>query len=179
MKSYIAVCAIGSDRIGFVEDISEYLAERDLNIEESRASVIGKEFGILMLISGESDVIESLVAGKEQFARDTGIGELIIRKTEEPRSRQLPDAMPYELEATSLDHPGIVHQITAVLHGFKVNIENMKTRVAQAPITGTPIFSLTASVYVPTSIKISDLRDELHSISDRFNIDISFLPEGG
>ena len=179
MKSYIAICAVGTDRVGFVEEVSEYLAGRDLNIEESRASVIGREFGFLMLVSGEADAVDSLIEGREQFAHKTGIQELIIRKTEEPDSRQLPDALPYELEATSLDHPGIVQQLTTALHRFNVNIESMKTHVAQAPITGTPVFSLSASVYVPTDIKISELRDELHGISDRFNIDISFIPQGG
>ncbi len=178
MKSYLALCAIGSDRTGFVDAVSEYLAQRDLNIEESRAAVLGKEFGFLMLISGGEEAVRSLIEQKDDFAREAGLAELILCETEEPEARHLHDALPYELEATSLDHPGIVQQLTAALHRFDVNIESMKTNVVPAPITGTPLFSLTALVYVPTAVKITALRDALRVICDRFNIDIAFRPQG-
>jgi glycine cleavage system regulatory protein len=178
MKRYSVICAIGPDRVGFVDDVSEYLARRNLNIEESRAAVLGREFGFLMLVSGEEESVRSLIDEKDEFAREAGFYSLIIRETDEPESRQLPDALPYELEAASLDHPGIVQQITAVLHRFDVNIESMKTHVSPAPVSGTPLFSLIALVYVPTTVKVLSLRDELHAVGDRFNIDVTFHPQG-
>lgn len=178
MKSYIAICAIGQDRPGFVDAVSEYLAGRNLNIEESRATVLGKEFGIMMLVSGEAIAINAFADDRDHFIANTKVTDLILQKTESSQTRELPQSLPYELEATSLDHPGIVKKLTAVLNGHGVNIENIKTNVSPAPVTGTPVFSLNAVISVPTDVKISALRDDLYEISDQENIDISFGPIG-
>lgn len=76
MKSFSVICAIGPDRIGFVDDVSEYLVKRDLNIEESRATVLGREFGFLMLVSGEEESMRSLIDKKDDFAREAGFASI-------------------------------------------------------------------------------------------------------
>jgi glycine cleavage system transcriptional repressor len=178
MKSYLAICGIGPDHSGFVDAVSEYLAGRNLNIEQSRATVLGKEFGLMLLVSGEAIAINAFADDREHFIKNTKIAELIMRKTESPQSRQIPQSLPYELEATSLDHPGIVKKLTGVLNSHGVNIENIRTNVSPAPVTGTPVFSLNAIISVPTDVKISVLRDDLYEISDQENVDISFGPVG-
>ena len=45
---YAVVRAIGSDRIGVVDDVSEVVELTACNIEESKMSVLGGEFAVMI-----------------------------------------------------------------------------------------------------------------------------------
>ena len=52
MKQYLAISAIGSDRVGHVHDLSKVIAECGGNLSESRMTALGAEFAVLMLVTG-------------------------------------------------------------------------------------------------------------------------------
>ena len=60
MLAYIVLTAIGPDRPGLVDEISSFLAARKINIEDSRMAVLGGEFAIIMLASGETGTVDLL-----------------------------------------------------------------------------------------------------------------------
>lgn len=78
-----------------------------------------------------------------------------------------------------MDHPGIVYQISAVLSAMGVNIESMETRTYAAPVSGTPIFQLEASLAVPTRTNINQLRERFGEIQRAENIDIDLTATKG
>ena len=51
MAQLIVLSAIGSDRTGIVQDITEVILNCGGNIEESRMTTLGNEFAMLMLVS--------------------------------------------------------------------------------------------------------------------------------
>ena len=53
---------------------------------------------------------------------------------------------------------------------------SLDTSLAQAPVTGTPIFSLEMEVQVPADQSVTELREELQSLAAEENIDVTFLP---
>ena len=70
MTQLIVLSVLGSDRSGVVDSISKVILDCGGNIEESRMTALGKEFAMLMLVSGnwqffatamESDTWRSLV----------------------------------------------------------------------------------------------------------------------
>jgi glycine cleavage system transcriptional repressor len=78
-----------------------------------------------------------------------------------------------------MDHPGIVHRLSRVLSRHGVNIEVMETKTSAAPVSGTPIFCLEATVSIPVSTNINGLRDEFAEIQREENIDIELAPAKG
>jgi len=52
MKQFIAISAIGDDRIGLVHDLSKVVADCGGSISESRMTALGSDFAILMLVAG-------------------------------------------------------------------------------------------------------------------------------
>ena len=50
MDSYLVVSALGTDRPGLVEALSETVVESGCNINDSRMAVLGGEFAIIMLL---------------------------------------------------------------------------------------------------------------------------------
>jgi glycine cleavage system transcriptional repressor len=83
-------------------------------------------------------------------------------------------SIPYKLLATSLDHPGIVHQICKVLFTRGINIDDMSSNVDSNPVTGANIFQMTCFFSVPPTVKVIELKNDFSRISDEYNIDIRF-----
>jgi glycine cleavage system regulatory protein len=61
--------------------------------------------------------------------------------------------------------------VIMMLAGHGVNIESMQTRLAEAPITGTPVFAMELVVSVPRAQPIGELRAELARLCDDLNLD--------
>ena len=175
MKAYAVLTGVGPDRPGLVDEVSAFLAEREINIEESRMAVLGGEFALVLLAAGDEKAMAELPARLGEMGKATGL-EFSCKSTRPPAQRPARPSLPYRLAAHSLDHPGIVHEITRVLHDREVNIESLETHVAAAPVSGTPVFSLVAALSVPAEAKTTQLRAELEELADRFNLDIEFEP---
>src|SRR5438034_10836003 len=53
MKRWFALSAIGLDRPGIVADLAELIYDCDCNLEDSSMTVLGSEFAVLLLLSGD------------------------------------------------------------------------------------------------------------------------------
>ena len=49
-QSYLVLTALGPDRPGLVRELSEFVAERGVNIDDSRMAILGAEFGGVALV---------------------------------------------------------------------------------------------------------------------------------
>lgn len=174
MPAYLIVTAVGRDRPGLVDLLARELKSRDLNIETSRMSLLGGEFAMLLLISGEDEAVASIVADPSPLADAAGL-EVFARRTHAPGARPGPRALPYRIATAGMDHPGIVHDIASVLHGFQVSVETLDTRVTRAANSGTPVFHMEARLAVPVDVRLKSLREALVELEDRLNMDIELV----
>ncbi|HNY64101.1 MAG TPA: ACT domain-containing protein [Deltaproteobacteria bacterium] len=173
MRSYVVFSSMGPDRAGLAKEISEFFTARGINIERSRGCVLGNEFGMIILTSGNTQDIERLIGDLDSLREKTGL-EIHVRKTKAPSHREALPAIPYKLVATSLDHPGIVHQICKVLNTRGINIDDILSNVDNNPVTGANIFQMVCYFSLPPSVKILDLKNEFTRLSNEYNIDIRF-----
>jgi glycine cleavage system transcriptional repressor len=160
-KSYAVVTTFGTDRPGIVEDVSHWLLEQGGNIEDSRMSLLGGEFATLILVSGPPDMASKIEQSREGFQK---------RHSGTP-SGSVGPALRYILKATSLDHPGIVHQVSSLLRRQSINIVSAETRTTPAPFTSAPVFQFQMEIDIPAQVTIGRLRDELRVLGDKENID--------
>ena len=58
MRQLFALSAIGRDRPGIVADLAELIYECDCNLEDSRMTLLGSEFAVLLLLSGHGPDVE-------------------------------------------------------------------------------------------------------------------------
>jgi len=168
-KDHLIVTAIGPDQLGLVEKISQFIAGHGCNIDDSKMAVFYGEFAIILLISGETDNLANVAQDYQQIEKETGLA--ISIKT--PAARKTPPAaLPYQLTASCMDHPGIVYHLSGVLSSMGINIESLETKTYAAPVSGTPIFRLEASLSVPAHTNINGLRERFAEIQREQNIDI-------
>jgi glycine cleavage system transcriptional repressor len=168
-KDHLILTAIGPDRVGLVQKISEFISRHGCNIEDSKMAVFCGEFAVIVLISGDGGKLVKIARDYREIETESGLS--ISIKT--PSTRKSADSfLPYKLTASCMDHPGIVYQLSAILSGMGVNIESMETKTYAAPVSGTPIFQLEADLSVPTRTNIGVLRERFAQIQKEENIDV-------
>ncbi len=165
--------AVGADRVGIVDDISGAVTSGGCNIEESKMAVLGGEFAVIMLVSGPAPSVDALDRSLPSLGEKLGL-RVTSQRTHEPRAEER--GRPYLLKAVSLDTPGIVHSVTALLRRFDVNIEDMETETALAPWTGAPMFRLSAHLVVGPTVSVNDLKRELAHLQQQQDLDVVLKP---
>src|SRR5215471_11723030 len=75
-KDHLILTAAGSDRVGLVEKISEFITRRGCNIEDSKMAVFYGEFAIIVLISGETDNLARIGSDSVELEVET---QLVVR----------------------------------------------------------------------------------------------------
>ncbi|MDP2183543.1 MAG: ACT domain-containing protein [Actinomycetota bacterium] len=174
MRANIVFTLTGPDRVGIVEEVTGALLEADANVETSRMARLGGEFAILMLLTvpeARRDEVESALAY---------LGEQGYTITTRPAGKavgQIPaDRHTHKILVEGADHEGIIHEIAQGLSQRGINIESMETGTTRAPVSGTPLFTMTALVAVPPEVDATDWCDAVVSAGQLANVDVTISP---
>jgi len=170
-KQYLVLSAMGTDRPGIVAEVSDFLAARDGNIEDSRMATLGGEFGLMVLVSGHPEDLQVIQEEIGQLERQSRL-RITVKPTTSPRAHRGPTLVTYHISAHAIDHEGIVHAITECLYSLEANIVSLETSTYHAPVTGTPLFHMELTVDVPQETSIARLRDELNEVARAENVDL-------
>ena len=173
MKKYFVSTALGKDRPGIVNQVSKAILDAGCNLEDSRMTVLGGEFALILMTSGHWGAITRLE--RQLPALEQKLELTIQAKHTEPRSA-VQDMVPYTVDVVAIDHPGIVHEIADFFASREINIEEMSTWTYPAAHTGTPMFSLNMTVSIPANVHIGQLRDEFTNFCDNLNLDATIEP---
>jgi len=166
--------ALGTDRPGIVDELSQFIFDRGGNIEDSRMVNLRGQFAIMVLVGGKPDVIVRIGKDVPDFAKRSSLNaELRPAAAERPKAGGAKDveSLPYRLIGTGIDQPGLVHRLAHLLREQNVNIESLETRLTPAPYTGAPMFELEALLSVPRTTSLSGLRQKLGAACDEVNMD--------
>jgi len=176
MSTLLVISALGKDRAGLVSELSDIILNAGCNIEDSRMSILGGEFAIIMMVSGGWNNVAKLEDQLPTLQDKLG---LIIssRRTETRKLTQ--EEIPYSIEVVSLDHPGIVRKITSFFSDRNINIHDLYTTSHRAAHTGSPMFALNMTVEIPAATHISNLRDQFMDFCDELNLDAIMEPLKG
>ena len=168
MSSLLVISAVGDDRPGIVESLSEAILENGCNIEDSRMSVLGGSFAVILLVSGNWNTLAKL-EGTLPTVGDR-LGLTVTTRRTEPR-RHAGHLLPYSVDVVALDHPGIVNQLASFLSQRGINIQDLATSTYSAAHTATPMFAVRMTIEIPASVHIAALRDDFLDLCDRLNLD--------
>jgi glycine cleavage system transcriptional repressor len=137
-------------------------------------TVLGGEFALILLISGS----EKDIAGAQNILTSRGkdLKLTVITKPTEPKKVQQ-KMVPYNVNVVSIDHPGIVHEVSEFFSHRNINIEELNTEAYSAAHTGSPMFSITMAISVPAELHISKLREEFVDFCDSLNMDATLNTE--
>lgn len=163
----LVLTLLGPDRPGHVEAVAAVIASHGGSWLQSRMAHLAGHFaGILCAEVPE----EKVAAVKLALARLEARG---LRVTVEPGSADDTPRKTMELEVVGLDRPGIVKEVSALLAGADVNVEELVTDHVSAPMSGEMLFSARARLHVPAAADLAKLRASLHQAAQDLLVEIT------
>jgi glycine cleavage system transcriptional repressor len=170
MDTNLLICAYGPDRTGIVEEISNAALNNNANILDSRMSVLGDHFSILMLVSAPTTSLEALKRDTEKISNlSVSIKAIGIRSVKN-------DVFEYKVSIVGEDVKGIVHEITSYLKSINSNVITMDTSRGYAPHSGTQLFRMEILLETPKSENVRQFKTGLMDVCDRLNMDVDIEP---
>jgi glycine cleavage system transcriptional repressor len=176
MNSQLVIAALGEDQPGLVDRLSGWVLGSGCNIADSRMTVLGGEFAVLLLVTGNWNNLAKLEDQCPQAEEQLGM-TLSIKRTEAKPAAG--DFLPYGVDVVSLDHPGIVHNLANFFSQRNINIQDLSTSSYAAAHTGTQMFAVHITLDVPADTHIASLREEFLDFCDRLNLDAVIEPVKG
>ncbi len=176
MHNRMVISALGEDRPGIVNELSKVILDSGCNILDSRMTVLGGEFAVILMVEGNWNTIAKLEGAM------TGLQDKLKLTITTKRTAVRPsksDVLPYMVEVVSIDHPGIVNQLACFFSERNINIEDVRTDCYAAPHTGTPLFTATMIVGIPSSVHLASLREQFMNFCDEYNYDAIIEPVKG
>jgi glycine cleavage system regulatory protein len=164
----LVLTLIGPDRPGLVESLAKRVAAHGGNWLESRMAQLGGQFAGILRIEVPPEAIPALRAALAELEAE---GLRVVAEGGAGTAAAPVRAM--ELQLVGQDHPGIVRDVSGVLHQHGVNIEELTTDNLSAPMSGGQLFSARARLGVPAGVDTEGLRRDLEKIADDLMVDLT------
>ena len=173
MKRWFILSAIGQDRPGLVAELAQLVYDSDANLEDSRMTILGSDFAVILLASSSaSGSGDRLASGAKRLERDHGLTILLRGLEGQPRGPvPAPGHVAMRVVAAGADKAGIVAGICRVLAEHEVNIADLSTRNRPGE-GGSPHYEMTMTVEVPERLDLPVLSAALERAADQLRIDV-------
>jgi len=178
MKHWFALSAIGRDRPGIVADLAELIYECDCNLEDSSMTILGSEFAVLLLLTGEGkDTAERLSGACKRLEWEKRLTVFFRPLDAEPIPYGASHhARRHTLQAVGVDKAGIVAKLSRCLADHRINIAQMQTQSRREPESGAPIYTVQILMDVPAETDPQVLRERLEAVARDLCVDVTVEP---
>jgi glycine cleavage system transcriptional repressor len=167
---HFAVAAIGRDRPGIVAAVTHNLLDHELNVEDSQMTILGGHFTTMMIVSGGDSVdVGALRADLGATARELNLEAVSVEEVADAaRAVSVPTHI---VTVYGVDHPGIVHAVSAALAQCEVNITDLNTRlvVDEKRVSrangdgGEDLYAMMLEVVLPEGLTVKGLESMLEA----------------
>lgn len=171
-SNYLVISTIGTDQPGIVNKLAKTCSSNSCNIIDSRMTVLGGEFAVIMMVSGPWDSIAKLEKALPALSEELNLTTTV----KHTKQRDSAPSLAYTVSVVALDNPGIVHELAQFFSSQNINIDDLQTGTYSAPHTGTQMFNLDMSIRIPSNTHIATLRDEFMDFCDELNLDAMIEP---
>ncbi len=167
----IVLTVIGDDRAGLVAALSEVVSTHDGNWERSQLAELAGKFAGIVVVSVPDEHVEALTAAVRALDGLLDVSAYPASGRADNRPEQL-----LTIDLLGNDRPGIVHEVSSVLHRHELSIEMMETHTREAPMAGGQLFEAHIVVKVPASAEPEALRADLERLATELLVDIALSP---
>jgi glycine cleavage system transcriptional repressor len=168
----LAVAAIGRDQPGIVAAVAKALLGHGANVEDSQMTILRGHFAMTLIVSLEDSAdTEDLERELERVRDRLGLEALTVNEVEHLDAGG-PDPS-HIVSVYGIDHPGIVHAVSATLAEQSVNITDLTTRVF-AGEDDTPVYAMMIELAIPPDLESDDIERRLRAIAAEQSVELSF-----
>ena len=168
MSTFLVVTVSGPDRPGLVETLSEAVANHRGSWLESRMARLAGHFVGVLRVSVPEEQVNALARALQSLEPESL--KISVARTElEPSAS---DARELRLEILGSDRPGIVHDISQALADRDINVDELRTEIMSAPMSGELLFLANAELLVPAGLDLELLRKDLEALAHELMVDV-------
>ncbi|WP_347354732.1 ACT domain-containing protein [Intrasporangium sp.] len=164
----LVLTVIGDDRAGLVEALSQVVTGQGGNWEDSQMAELAGKFAGIVVVTVPADRGAALTDALRGL-------DGLLEVSAHPGAEAEPaagDAERLTIDVLGNDHPGIVHDVSAVLARSGLSIERMSTESRDAPMAGGRLFEAHVVARVPPSVDIGEVRAGIERLASELLVDI-------
>ena len=170
MARALVLTVIGEDRPGLVEALAELISTHEGSWDESRMARLAGHFAGVVQIHLPDQRAEGLIAALPSLAA-RGLSASVV---DSDWSLAVVDhRQSIRLELVGQDRPGIVREISSALAALGVSVQDLRTVVESAPMSGEALFRAQAELAPPADVEIEEIRAALECLADDMMVDIN------
>lgn len=167
MTTYLVLTAIGEDKPGLVESLARIISDNSGNWLESSMSQLAGKFAGILRVSVNDNNVDKLIQALENISDQL---KLVIERAEADGDIELQQAV--KLNLIGNDRPGIIREISHVLTSLSINVEQLSTECAPAPMSNDVLFKAKANLRVPVDLEPEMLQRRIEQIADDLMVEI-------
>jgi glycine cleavage system regulatory protein len=164
---FLILTAIGDDRPGLVGELSTVISAHQCNWLESSMSHLAGKFAGIVKVAVPNDKVDALKAALTALKGLKVTAESSVGEKSAVAGRHL------KLSLVGHDRIGIVREVTQVLARHAVNVEELTTRTASAPMSAAIMFHADIDLLAGRDLDARALTAELERISNDLMVDIN------
>ncbi|KLV06695.1 MULTISPECIES: ACT domain-containing protein [Photobacterium] len=162
MEHYLVVTAIGTDRPGISDEITRLITQCGCNIVDSRLAIFGREFSLLMLLSGNANAISRVESTLPLKAHEHDL-LTVMKRTSKHEYRYFPYTADFHIEAD--DSPGLIEQFTRFFASRQIDIASLSAHTHDSTEPGVPNrFQLQIGTNLPDGCNLMTLQEEFEAL---------------
>lgn len=159
--------AIGDDRAGLVAALAEVIAAHGGNWERSQMAELAGKFAGIVVVSVPAERTDQLTRALRS------LGGLLEISTHPGVEAEPTAGEVLTIDLLGTDRPGIVHEVSAVLHRHQLSIDTIETTTREAPMAGGQLFEAHVVVRVSQGADPAAMRADLERLADELLVDIT------
>ena len=166
----LVLTVIGDDRSGLVEALANVVTNHGGNWEHSQMAELAGKFAGIVVVSVPSDRADELSAALGDLE---GLLEVSAHPAAEAETGEAAEARhALTIDLVGNDHPGIVHDVSAVFARHGLSIETIETETRDAPMAGGRLFEAHVVVGLPPSAQVAQIRGDLERLATELLVDL-------
>jgi glycine cleavage system regulatory protein len=174
MARALVLTVIGEDRPGLVESLAQLISEHGGSWDESRMARLAGHFAGVVQVSLPDERAAGLIEALPALA-GRGLHASVVDSDWSLVSVDHRDT--FRLELVGQDRPGIVREVSSALAALGVSVQDLRTVVESAPMSGERLFRAQAELAPPAEMKLETIRTALERLADDMMVDMTF--DGG
>ena len=167
MTVSLVLTVIGDDRPGLVEQLATAISQHQGNWLESSMSNLSGKFAGIVCVSVPETQLEALTAAMASLPGQRITSEVSRSPAAQAGNRRL------KLSLVGHDRIGIVREVSQVLARHALNVEDLSTHTASAPMSAGVLFHATAELTASSMLDVSELTRDLENLSNDLMVDIT------
>ena len=167
----LALSAIGRDRPGIVAEVTRALLGHSLNITDSQMAVLGGRFTMMLIVEApEGTDFDSV---REELARTRSrldLDAVALHPLADAEQGAAADPS-HIVTVYGVDHPGIVHAVSARLASRAVNVTDLETR-----LVGDGLYAMVLEIALPLDLDPDALTALLIEVGTEQGVEVTVRP---